>query len=106
MQTAILEIIGQLGIMIALIVLGRLSARLGSATKAKKQHIGFYIAAAIMFVSIIIRVLNIVYEFVSSENIQDSLLWVLFYDGLPALAITLGILFAWHYWSWLLAERD
>jgi hypothetical protein len=32
--------------------------------------------------------------------------WVLLYNGLPALAVTLGLFVAWRYWSWLLAERN
>lgn len=106
MQTSPLEIIAQVSIMLAILVLTRLSFRLGGATKGKQRHVGFYIAAAIMFISIVARVLNWLFEITEINEIQDSLLWVLLYNGLPALSITLALVFAWHYWSWLLAERD
>ena len=28
------------------------------------------------------------------------------YLGLPAIAVTMGVISAWRYWSWLLAERN
>jgi hypothetical protein len=58
-----------------------------------------------MATSVLARLLNIG----RGEDIADTLgqnpVSVLFYVGLPAIAITLGLVAAWRYWSWLLAER-
>ncbi|MBE2271919.1 MAG: hypothetical protein IAE80_27035 [Anaerolinea sp.] len=97
-----LEVVGQLGIVFALIVLARLSRRLGHMTHAKARYRGFYVSAALLLIGVSARLVN---ELLLHEN-RREMLWVLVYDGIPAFALTLAVLFAWRYWSWLLAERD
>ncbi len=99
---ATIEVVGQLGIIFALIVLARLSRRLGQMTHAKPRYRGFYLSSALLLIGVSARLVN---ELLLHENRREPL-WVLFYDGIPALALTLGVMFAWRYWSWLLAERD
>jgi len=106
MITPWLEIFGQIGIAAALLVLGLISRRLGSATRAKPQFIGFFIAAALLLTSAVVRALNLIFGLVPLGEVPVSFGWVMLYNGLPALGITLGVIFSWHYWSWLLAERD
>jgi hypothetical protein len=99
-------LIGPISIALALLVMGLLSKRLGSVTRAPRYYYGFYVATLLMGVSILARMLNAGRgpEFVSELNGETA--WVLLYNGLPALAITLGLFVAWRYWSWLLAERN
>ena len=94
--------IGQLGIVFALIVLAQLSKRLGLMTHAKPYYRGFYVAAVLLLVSTAVRFFN---DFLLRQDTKQ-IGWILLYDGLPALAISLGVVVAWRYWSWLLAERD
>lgn len=103
---ALMEAIGQAAVGIMLVVLGLLSKRLGSATHAKPRYSFFYLAAVLVFAGCAIRLLNAIYEWASPEMLHASLEWVLLYTGLPAAGITLGVIMSWHYWSWLLAERD
>lgn len=97
-----MHLIGLLGIVFALIVVAQLSKRLGYATRAKPYYRGFYVAAALLVVSIIGQLVN---ELLLRADPHEPG-WILVYDGIPALALTLGVVVAWRYWSWLLAERD
>lgn len=104
-MSLVLELIGQIGIFIMLIVIALLSRRLGAASRTKFRYIGFILAIVLMGVSIAVRILNITFNFVLGAELHTSLLWMLLYDGLPAAALTIGVVAAWRYWSWLLAER-
>ena len=99
-------LIGPISIGLALLVIGLLSKRLGNVTRAPRYYLGFYVATLLMGISILARLLNIGRgpEFVRELNSETG--WVLLYNGLPALALTLGLFVAWRYWSWLLAERN
>ena len=100
---ALIGLLGPLAFAVALVVIGALSKRLGAQTRARPYYLGFYAAAALMLLSIgaqLLALLSIV------PHPDGDLLWVLLGDGLPALAVTIGVILAWRYWSWLLAERD
>jgi hypothetical protein len=99
-------LIGPISIGLALLVMGLLSKRLGNVTRAPRYYFGFYVATFLMGISILARLLNTGRgpEFVRELNSETG--WVLLYNGLPALAVTLGLFVAWRYWSWLLAERN
>jgi hypothetical protein len=99
-------LIGPLAMIVVLIALGILSRRLGATTRATPYYIGFYIAALLILISLIARIANLILGFADDAMLNDDLLWTLLYAGLPALGVTLGLVMAWRYWSWLLAERD
>lgn len=105
----VLELLGALGaagVGVALVILGILSRRLGKATQAEPHYLGFFLAAAFCFGSALVQVINEFFLFVTPDVRAASLLWVSLYYGLPAVGVTIGLIFAWHYWSWLLAERS
>lgn len=83
----------------ALLVLARLSRRLGQVTKARPYYRGLYLAALVLWGGAAGRL-----AFTAEMN--DNILVTLVNDGLPALGVTLGLAVAWYYWSWLLTERD
>lgn len=91
---------------IALIILAQLSKRLGSVTHAGAYYRGYYIAVALIWGGLLTRLLFITrgQAFLQATNIK--LVYTLMSDGLPAIGITIGLIVTWHYWSWLLAERD
>lgn len=99
----IFAVVGLVGISTALVVLGLLSRRLGQVTRAPRYYLGFFVAALLIGLSILFR---LVYLFQSIVPTADDSLAVLFYVGLPALALTFSLIIAWRYWSWLLAERS
>lgn len=96
--------LGMTSVSITLAVLGRLSWRLGRVTGAARHYIGFYIAALLVGVGVVVR-LAIATGVVNSIDLQENVLWVLLYNGAPAAGLTIGVIYAWRYWSWLLAER-
>ena len=101
--TTLLGLLGPLSVAVALLVIGALSKRLGAQTHAKRHYLGFFAAAALMLISIGGQLFLLLSN---SPRTPTDPLWVFVADGIPALAVTIGVIFAWRYWSWLLAERD
>lgn len=86
------------------VIMGLLSRRLGISTRAKRHYIGFFVAALLMLIN---AAAHLVYAIAPPEaNSPTDHLRLFLIDWLPAIAATLAIIFAWRYWSWLLAERD
>lgn len=102
----LLGLLGSIAIAIALLVLGLLSKRLGSVTRTPPYYVWFYVAAGLMLVSILARLVHLGQGPEVAAALIDDKVSVLLYAGLPAIAITLGVVVAWRYWSWLLAERN
>lgn len=100
-------LLSSVGLMAALIVMGRLSGRLGAASGVERHHRLFYLAGALVALRLAsICALQIWMPAAWLLAADHDVAWVLISDGLPALGITLGVLAAWRYWSWLLAERS
>lgn len=100
----LLGLLGSVAITIALVVLGLLSKRLGSVTRTPPYYLWLFVAAGLMTISTLARLVNLGLGTMAAAGVDDDLGLVLFYVGLPAVAITLGIVVVWRYWSWLLAE--
>ncbi|MDZ4770681.1 MAG: hypothetical protein SGJ24_16265 [Chloroflexota bacterium] len=100
-MTAAAALIAPIAVAFALIVMGILSRRLGTAMRVHAYYIGFYAAALMMLISGGARFYTVIAPL---ERLPE--LWRLaLLEGLPALALTLAVMLAWRYWSWLLAER-
>jgi len=99
-------LLGLSSISVALVVMGMLSKRLGSVTRAPRYYLGFYVASLMIAVSVLARLINVGRGVDVVADLNQDVGWVLFYNGLPALAISLALFVAWRYWSWLLAERN
>ena len=56
-------------------------------------------------ISLLARLLNIGHGDTFADSLGESPVSVILYVGLPSVAITIGLIVAWRYWSWLLAER-
>src|SRR5512135_3569141 len=98
------DLFGMASITVAILVLALLSKRLGAVTHTPRYYLGLYGSAALMAVSVLARLLNWLKR-TDAANINSDPVWILLYIGLPAVAVTLGVIVAWRYWSWLLAER-
>lgn len=103
--SGVFAIIGFASISLALMVMGGLSYRLGRVTRANAYYLGFYIGALLVVMGVIARIVNFGGQFVPIEKLAQNTVWVLLYQGMPAAGVTLGVIVAWRYWSWLLAER-
>ncbi|KXK23614.1 MAG: hypothetical protein UZ15_CFX003000563 [Chloroflexi bacterium OLB15] len=98
--------LGMAGIGIALVIFARLSKRLGAATRSRPYYVGFYVGAIFVFSVAVLHALNAIFNFAPPDLLVADPVWAVVFHGLPALGITIGLYFAWRYWSWLLAERD
>ncbi len=94
--------LGHLALVLALAWLAILSQRLGRVTHAAPHYIGLWAAAIILGIGVTLRVIAH-FAFAGSA---DSTGWQLAHKAIPAVGLTVGVVFAWRYWSWLLAERD
>jgi hypothetical protein len=100
--TALLALVDPLAFGVCLLVLARISRRLGKYTHDKPHFRWLYLAAGLMGVSLVGR---LALMWAGAGDGWAGLLTVLVYGGLPALAVTIGLAVIWRYWSWLLAER-
>jgi hypothetical protein len=95
---------------VALVVMALLSKKLGSATQTPPYYVGFYVSALLVLGGVVVRLLDFIWAqadvLALREGRPDAVLRVLLYNGLPAFGVTIGVIVAWRYWSWLLAERN
>jgi len=99
-------LLGPFAIGCTLIVLGRLSQRLGHVAEVRPYYLGLYVAAGLVWAGMLVRLYFITRGLADSQALEQNVLYTLLNDGLPAIGITLGLILTWYYWSWLLAERD
>jgi hypothetical protein len=102
----ILSMIGPVGLAVMMTVLGLLSKRMNDTTRGTAYFRWFFVAAALLIVSALARLVGGVLGLQQDPGLANRVDWVLLYVGLPALAVSIALRTAWHYWSWLLAERD
>lgn len=99
---SIYGLLGMISVAVSLIVLGLLSRRLGKVTRTPRYYLGFYVSAGLIVLSVLVRILDILSIVVVSPTDPFAVLIVV---GIPGFALTLSLITAWRYWSWLLAER-
>jgi len=66
-------------------------------TQMPPHYRWFYIAAGLLMGSVVIRLLS-----VGGATDELSLL----YASTFAIGVTIGLVVAWRYWSWLFSERN
>jgi hypothetical protein len=92
----LLGAVGPASVSMALIVSGLLSQRLGAVTKMPRYYRWFFVAAGLVAISALARLLGM--------GGADSTL-SLVYTVSFALGVTVGLVVAWRYWSWLFGEQ-
>lgn len=95
---ALLSATGPAAVGAGLVIVGLLSQRLGAVTKMPGYYRWFYVAAALVGASSVTRVLG------ASVGPDEGL--ALFCMATFALGVTIGVVVAWRYWSWLFGERE
>jgi len=104
-----LNALGSLGLLAvggALVALALLSRRLGEVTRARKHYRWLYISAACVWLGALARLFFLTGWLRREAIFGDNVGTILIVDGLPALGVTIALVVAWHYWSWLLTERN
>lgn len=86
---------------LSMILLALLSRRLGQVTVAPPNYIGVLIGAALVGGSGMVRIGYIL------NGAPFALDWwaIALFDGIPSIGVTVAVVYAWRYWSWLFAER-
>ena len=102
----LLGLLGPISIGTMFVVMGLLSRRLGRVTRARPYYIGFFIAALLVGLSALARLVNLGLGAQATARLHVHDLLVLIYTGLMALGVTIAAFVAWRYWSWLLSERS
>lgn len=99
-------VVGTGGLATLLLVLGLLSKRMSETMNGKPYFRMFFLAGLLCLISMAARLVSGAMGVADDPALGEHAGWVLLYHGLPALALSIGLRTAWHYWSWLLAERD
>ncbi|GAB1422269.1 hypothetical protein MASR2M15_24920 [Anaerolineales bacterium] len=95
-------LLGPASIAFTLIILALLSRRLGSVTRAKPYYRIFYLAAFMICMAVFVEFVYII----SPDTLSTLRIFAILVEQLLfAIAITISLVTAWYYWSWLLAER-
>jgi hypothetical protein len=112
MKDIIAAVLGSLGLaslIYALVILAQFGRKLGAVTKMKLYYKGYYIAASLVSVALVIRFVRASVFWAPEGSIPSLLtspLFYLFLYHLPlAVGLCLGLAITWYYWSWLLKER-
>jgi hypothetical protein len=94
--------LGHIALALALAWLAVLSRRLGRVTHASPYYVGLWVAAGIVGTGVILRAIT----YFTLGSHEAGVAWQLIHKAIPAVGLTIGVIFAWRYWSWLFAERD
>lgn len=94
---ASLGVVGPASVAVTLVVIGLLSQRLGAVTRTPPYYRWCYVAAGLVGMSTLGRLVSVGY-------VDERL--TLLNNLLFALGVTLGLVIAWRYWSWLFGERQ
>lgn len=95
---------GPISIMLMLLVIGELSRRLGEVVKASYMHRWFYLAAALAFVSVFVKLLS--GSNPSDDFRIDNIELAIAYIAPLAASLFIGIVAAWRYWGWLIYASE
>jgi hypothetical protein len=96
----LLGLCGPASIIVALIVLAALSQRLGAVTKRTPLYRWFFVSVVLIGVSVMSRLVNVGASDAAGRDVLVAIL-----DDLSlAIGLSLAVIVAWRYWSWLLSE--
>ena len=94
-----LGVVGLIAVIYLVYIFANLSQRLGAVTKMRPHFRLFYLAMALLGVSMLARVIR------SNGLLNNSLLYVATYHLPFVIAIAISVGVAWYYWSWLFKEK-
>jgi hypothetical protein len=107
--TAILGSTGLLSTLYLFFILARLSQKLGEVTRMPPYHRGFYVGQIFLAMALAAYFLRASVYLTPQSFVplfSDALFYLVVYHLPLALAATAALVITWHYWGWLLRERD
>jgi hypothetical protein len=93
----LLGVVGPASIAFALCIIGLLSQRLGAVTRMPPYYRWFFVAAGFAGISTVCRLLSI--------RAELEVLGLIYTTSL-AVGVTVAVVPAWRYWSWLFVEQE
>lgn len=105
---SLLGTVGTFSLVILFFVLAKLSERFGSVVRMRPLYRYYYLSLFLVLISATIQVLAVRAETVTSIPVWVTAPWFLLlaYHLPLVIAVTIGIYVTWHYWSWLITERN
>ena len=105
---AILGTAGLGALVVMLMIMGRLTQRWELVTRIQSHYRLFYLAAALVGVAALMRLIRIGYFISETEPLalsdSTSLLYVFLYHLPLVVGLTISILVTWRNWAWILRE--
>lgn len=101
-----LSALGMMALGVSMVLLARLSSRLGRVLLARPYYVGLLVGAVCLWIGAGARLFFLTPLVASLPVLYENSVYVLLAYGFPSLGVTLGLLTTWYYWSWLLAERN
>jgi hypothetical protein len=106
---AVLGSMGLFSLLYGLVILAQFGNKLGAVTKMRPFYRGYYVAACLVGLALVVRFIRTSVVWASPESIspvlKEPIFYLLSYHLPLGLGVTLGLIITWHYWSWLLKER-
>lgn len=105
---SLLGTVGTISLVILFFVLAKLSERFGSVVRMSPLYRYYYLSLFLALISVTVQVLAVRAETITTIPAWVTAPWFLLLTyHLPlVIAVTIGIYATWHYWSWLITERN
>jgi len=105
---SLLGTVGTISLIILLFVLAKLSERFGSVVRMSPLYRYYYLSILLVLISATVQILAVRAESVTTIPVWVTAPWLLLlaYHLPLAIAVTIGLYVTWHYWSWLITERN
>jgi hypothetical protein len=112
-MTLLIALVGTAGLgatILVLVIMARLTHRWELVTRSKSFYQLFYVAAALLGVASLSRLLYTIYvvSYAGSAILADPRSWfyICLYHAPLAVAMTLSLGVTWRNWGWLLREQN
>jgi hypothetical protein len=105
----LLSPISTISIIFVLIILARLSEKLGAVTGMPPYFRWFWAGTGFLVIALVSQLLRISVSLTghtSSEWLDNPMFYLVAYHLPMAIGVTIGLAVTWRYWSWLLTERN
>jgi hypothetical protein len=105
---SLLGTVGTISLVIFFFVMAKLSERFGSVVRMSPLYRYYYLSLFLVLISATVQFLVTRAEAITTISVWITAPWflILAYHLPLAIAVTIGIYVTWHYWSWLITERN
>lgn len=105
----VLGTVGTLSLIVLFYILAKLSEKFGSVIKMAPIYRYYYLAILFLAIGLVTQLFVVRATLtVQNSEVWFAAPWFLFlaYHLPLAIGLTIGLVIAWRYWSWLITERN